>query len=66
MSLAARITTADDFSAPDGESHETASSNSNLPILNRRMWSGRRDRHSRRGLLREPRDHGNQWRPLGG
>ena len=66
MSLAARITTPDDFSARDGESHETASPNSNAPIFNRRMWSDRRDRHSRCGLLREPGDHGNQWRPLGG
>jgi hypothetical protein len=32
MSPAATITTADDFSAPDGESNEAASSNSNLPI----------------------------------
>jgi MFS family permease len=29
------------------------------------MSSGRRDRRSRRGLLRESRDHDNQWRPLG-
>jgi len=56
MSLAARITTTATSRAPNEESHETASSKSNLPILNRRMWSGRRDRRSRPGLLRERRD----------
>jgi hypothetical protein len=53
MSLAARVTKADDFSAPDGKSHEhTASSDSNVPISSGRMWTGRRDRHSRRDRLR--------------
>jgi hypothetical protein len=59
MSPAARITTADDFSAPDGKSHEQpASSESNVPIASGRMWSGRRGRHSRRDrlpMLREMR-----------
>ena len=59
MSLAARVTKADDFSAPDGKSHEhTASSDSNVPISSGRMWTGRRDRHSRRDrlpMLREMR-----------
>jgi len=33
MSLAARVTKADDFSAPDGKSHgHTALSDSNVPI----------------------------------
>jgi hypothetical protein len=49
MSLAARITTADDSSAPDVESHETASPNSNAPIFNRRIWSDRRE-----AILAEP------------
>jgi len=49
MSLAARITTAVDFSAPDGKSHETASPNSNAPIFSRRMWSDRRE-----AILAEP------------
>ena len=49
MSLAARITTADHFSALDGESHEIASSNSNAPILSRRMWGDRRE-----AILAEP------------
>src|SRR6476659_701929 len=43
MSLAAKVPTADDFSAPDGKSHETASPNCNAPIYNRRMWSDRRE-----------------------
>jgi hypothetical protein len=34
-------------------------------VLGLTSLSDRRDRHSRRGLLREPGDHGNQWRPLG-
>ena len=50
MSLAARVTKADDFSAPDGKSH-TASSYSNVPISSGRMWTGRRERHSRRDRL---------------
>jgi hypothetical protein len=38
--------------APDGKSHgHTASSDSNVPISSGRMWTGRRDRHSRRDRL---------------
>jgi hypothetical protein len=59
MSLAARATKADDFSAPDGKSHgHAASSDSNVPISSGRMRAGRRDRHSRRDrlpMLREMR-----------
>ena len=75
MSLAARVTKADNFSAPDGKSHgHTASSDSNLPISSGRMWTGRRDRlpmlremrserlMTSKGLFREPADHGNRWR----
>jgi hypothetical protein len=53
MSLAARVTKADNFSAPDGKSHgHTASSDSNVPISSGRMWTGRRDRLP---MLREMR-----------
>jgi hypothetical protein len=53
MSLAARVTKADNFPAPDGKSHgHTASSDSNVPISSGRMWTGRRDRHSRRNDFR--------------
>ena len=55
MSLAARVTKADDFSAPDGKSH-TASSDSNVPISSGRMWTGRREGHSRRDRLPMPRE----------
>jgi hypothetical protein len=59
MSLAAGVAKADDLSAPAGKSHEhTASSDSNVPISSGRMWTGRRDRHSRRDrlpMLREMR-----------
>jgi len=65
MSLAARVTKADDFSAPDGKSH-TASSDSNVPISSGRMWTGRRDRHSRRDRLPMPFSESLRTTAIGG
>jgi hypothetical protein len=65
MSLAARITRADDFSAPDGKSHELrASSDGYVPSLADGCGPSAATAilAASEGLFREPANHGNRWR----